>query len=169
MESLAGVLDALMMRAPHTDPRSAQDAREEGPFKDIDLVEDLFAALLRAVPDRAGDLKRDVLVQLSAERDVYELRASADGQERFPRVEHGLEKTDFEPRAPVRGNRHARARKGLLIIKPRMDVVAAAEHETVKLSGQVVNGRFDPENGDRDPSRFQDRFAVVLVEDIQVP
>src|SRR3990172_11307903 len=81
----AGVLQGLVVRAPHADARGVHDAGERRPFKDLDMMKDLFPFGRRAVLDRPWDLKRYVLEDAAAERHVRELCSVAYGEYRLLR------------------------------------------------------------------------------------
>src|SRR5574337_215545 len=165
----SGIFYALMVGTSYLNPFDTHDAREEGPFEDIDIMEHLFAGLPGAVLDRFGKLERNVLVEFSTERHVRKLRAAADGQHGFLGFGHCLKKGQLELRARGRGNRHPGVGQRFFLVEPGVYVIAAAEQETVKLSDQIGNGRLNAEDGHRDPSRPQYRFTIVLIEDTEVP
>src|SRR5512143_3159205 len=149
MEPPAGVFHALMMRAPHADAGCAEDAREHRAFQNIDVVKHLLPGAGGAVLYRVRDLLADVLIQSAAERNIDELRAIADGEERFLGFRRGLEKTDLEQGPPVGRERHARTGKRFLLVEPGIDVVAAGEDKTVKTPDQIGDGALDAEDRHR--------------------
>jgi len=83
MEPPAWNFDALVVGAPNADPGSPHDTGEQGPFEYINVMKDLFSGFRCCVPDGAGDLKRDVLIEFPSQGDIDELRSVTDGQHGF--------------------------------------------------------------------------------------
>jgi hypothetical protein len=64
VEPSAWILHALVVSAPHADPGSTHDAREQGSLEDVDEMENLFSGARCDVFDRVRYLEHDVLVEL---------------------------------------------------------------------------------------------------------
>src|SRR2546428_9115322 len=137
-EAAAERLDRLVVHTVHLELERAEDLAEARALAHhFHGVRGLVAWLRLAVRERlvrrirgVAVLIRDVLVEASAQRDVDDLDASADGQEGHVVVERPVDEADLE--GVTRLGDSARGVVALLAEARGVDVAAAREDEAVE-------------------------------------
>lgn len=106
---------------------------------DFDLVGALVSRRLLIVVEGAFDLIGNVLPERSAERDIQDLHAAADGEERKVAGDGGLGERQLE-RVALGLRRHFGV-KDLLAVVRRIDVFATGEKDAVDVRKGCRNAR----------------------------
>ena len=163
-QSAADAVDRLMVRRVRRDRRRADDSREVRSWLDRRrgcTRSSAPAGLI--VVDAARPLRRDVLHERAAERDVHDLRAAADRERGDASLVGRAGQRELVAVAPAM----RRARFGVrgLPKMRRVDVLAAGEHESRDV-GQRRDGDYgiDRRQDERDESGRGEGVGVRLVD-----
>src|SRR5258706_8864965 len=135
-EPLAQPVHRLVVERIHFRPRDSGVERGElRAGKDLDLVVFLVVDRDVLVALRAGFLRRGVLVERAAERDVDELLAAANAQYRFSQFQESFKQFDLI--AVALGIAGPLGPQRFLAVHLRRDVVAALQDKAVEF-GRIV-------------------------------
>src|SRR5206468_3951197 len=123
----AQAADRLVVDRVHGELGRAEDAREPARRLDVDQMLDR-AELRMAVPDLVAEVIRDVRQEVAAERDVHQLHAAADAEDR--KILEGERRARERQLEAVALGRDAVVRlvAGAAVVR-RIDVAAAREDE----------------------------------------
>ena len=140
-------LDGLVM--PAVDLRrhpGRHGAREVRAGDDLEAVRHRRERVGHGVGQRDGHLRWQILDQRAARRDVEDLHAPADGQQRQALAQAAVRHLDLEGVARLLGERAGRVHR--LAVQGGVDVGAAGEHDAVG----AVQRRSDVADGQRPPA-----------------
>ena len=135
------------MERVHAERGAPEGAGGPAAFLEPDLVRARVASAAGIVGHRAGPLRRKILEQGAAERDVDQLDAAADAQDRELALARGGEQRELEqvalPTRRIEVGRRLRAVPG------GMDVLAAGEQRARPVPSSARAAKDGPRMGDR--------------------
>ena len=146
-----------------------RERREPRPRSDRDRVVEARLLLASArVYDLRGPLRRDVLHERAAERDVDDLQPPADPEHRRSRAASLLEEREVDP-VPLRIDLERPVLEGRPAVARRVDVSAAAEKERIEGPRGRRERRHDLDRLPRDARLDEAPEVVVGLGEVRVP